>query len=461
MQNSFDANASSPAADNERKGRNGGSPRAEEREALRRYLGGLVTVRPSEIAALAYAWLYIVSVLMSYYIMRPIRDEMGIAGGVKNLPWLFTSTLLAMLVINVPYGALVRAMPRAKFIAVTYRFFAANILLFALALWLADKAQTVWIGRVFFIWISVFNLFVVSVFWAMMVDTFDSEQSKRLFGFIAAGATVGALFGSLVVVALAKHVPQTALLIAAAVLLEVGVFGANRLSSLAKSMRREEAVIADERVGGSIWSGFAKTFASPYLLNTALFLLLFSLTSTLLYFDVADAAASAYHDKAARTQFFANIDLAVNVLTLMVQLFATGPLLRRMGVMITLALLPTTSVIGFGYLALAPSVAAVVAFQVFRRAGNFAIARPTREILYTVVPREDRYKAKGFIDTVVYRLGDQFGAWSTDLGHGLGHTAIALIAIPLSIAWLLGSLWLGRRQEQLASGEAAAFQPIA
>ena len=415
-------------------------------------------MRSGEVASLTYAWLYILAVLMSYYIMRPIRDEMGVAGGVKNLPWLFTGTLVAMLALNVPFGALVRALPRVRFIAVTYRFFAANILLFALALFLAGKAEAVWVGRVFFIWISVFNLFVVSVFWAMMVDTFDSEQGKRLFGFIAAGATVGALFGSFVVVALAKHVPQTALLIGAAALLEAAVFCVRRLSAHARTMRRDEAATADERVGGSLWAGFAKTFSSPYLLNTALFLLLFSLTSTLLYFAVADVAAANYHDKAARTAFFADIDLAVNLLTLLVQLFATAPILRRLGVMLTFALLPAASVLGFGYLALAPSVAAIVAFQVFRRTANFAVARPTREILYTVVPREDRYKAKSFIDTVVYRLGDQLGAWSTDLGHGLGHTTLALLAIPLSVVWLIGSLWLGRRQEQLAAAGGPALE---
>ena len=431
-------------------------------DAPRRYLFGLVAVRNSEIAALAYAWLYIVAVMTSYYIMRPIRDEMGVAGGVKNLPWLFTGTLVAMIVLNVPFAALVRALPRVKFIAVTYRFFAANILLFALLLWLANPAQTIWIGRAFFIWISVFNLFVVSVFWALVVDTFDSEQGKRLFGFIAAGATFGALIGSSVVVTLARHVPQTALLIAAAVLLEVAVVGVKRLSSQgramdeAKATARGEEASADQRVGGNIWAGFAQTFTSPYLFNTALFLLLFSVTSTMLYFDVTRVAATAFHDRAARTEFFGKIDLAVNVLTLALQFFATGPILRRLGVMLTLALLPAASVIGFGVLAVAPSVAAVVAFQVLRRAGNFAIARPTREILYTVVPREDRYKAKAFIDTVIYRLGDQAGAWSNDLLHLVGSTMpAAVIAIPLSIAWLVESVWLGRRQERLATEQEA------
>ena len=375
----------------------------------------LIAVEPNEIEALAWAWLYIFAVLMSYYIMRPIRDAMGVAGGVKNLPWLFTGTLVAMIVLNVPFGALVRALPRVKFIAVTYRFFALNILAFAAALWVAGPAATIWIGRAFFIWISVFNLFVVSVFWAMIVDTFDSAQGKRLFGFIAAGATLGAIVGSAVVVGFARHVPQTALLVGAAVLLEVAVFGVKHLSAYAKTMRQEEAKEADARVGGSVMSGFVKTFSSLYLFNTAMFLLLFSVTSTFLYFEVTGAAATAFKDKAARTEFFAEIDLAVNVLTLAVQLFLTGRILRVLGVTLTLALLPAVSVLGFGVLALVPSVAATVVFQVVRRGGNFAIARPTREILYTVLPREDRYKAKAFIDTVIYRAGDQIGAWSTQL----------------------------------------------
>ncbi len=426
----------------------------EPREgALTRLVRRAIAVEPNEVEALAWAWLYIFSVLMSYYIMRPIRDEMGVAGGFENLPWLFTGTLIAMVVLNVPFSALVRALPRVRFISVTYRFFALNILMFALALWLADRVQTIWVGRVFFVWISVFNLYVVSVFWAMIVDVFDSEQGKRLFGFIAAGATLGAIVGSAVVVGLARHVPQTALLVTAAVMLEVAVFGVRHLSAYAKTMRVEEKVVADERVGGSIFAGFTKTFSSPYLINTALFLLLFALTSTFLYFEQAGVAATAFKDKAARTNFFAIVDLLVNILTLGIQLFFTGRILRVLGVTLTLALLPAVSVIGFGVLAAVPtSIAAIVVFQVIRRAGNFAIARPTRELLFTVVPREDRYKAKSFIDTVIYRLGDQFGAWGSGLigGHGIGNAQIALVAIPLTILWLIDGLWLGRRQERLA-----------
>ncbi len=183
---------------------------------LYRLLRRVTDVRPVEMRAVAWAWLYIVSILSSYYIMRPIRDTMGIASGLEKLPWLFTATLVGMILLNVPFAALVKALPRSRFIPITYRFFAANILLFAAALALADPEQRIWVGRVFFVWLSVFNLFVISIFWATVVDVFSSEQGKRLFGFIAAGATVGALFGSGLTAALARHVSPVALLAAAA-----------------------------------------------------------------------------------------------------------------------------------------------------------------------------------------------------------------------------------------------------
>jgi AAA family ATP:ADP antiporter len=166
----------------------------------------LIDVRPTEVRALAWSWLFFFSVLFSYYILRPIRDEMGVAGGVQNLQWLFTGTLLAMIAVNPAFAALVARLPRARFIAVTYRFFLANLLLFAALMHVATAEQNIWVGRAFFIWTSVFNLFVVSIFWALMVDVFDSEQGKRLFGFIAAGATLGGIFGSTLTAALAKQV---------------------------------------------------------------------------------------------------------------------------------------------------------------------------------------------------------------------------------------------------------------
>ena len=432
--------------------RAGAEPSQTDESPVRRLVRRAIAVKPGELEALGWAWLYLFALMMSYYIMRPIRDTMGIAKGTENLPWLFTGTLVAMIVLNVPFGALVRALPREKFVTITYRFFALNILLFALALWWANKAQTVWIGYAFYIWLSVFNLFVVSVFWAMIVDTFNSEQGKRLFASIAAAATVGGLMGASLVVALARHVSTTALLVAAALLLEVAVFGVKRLSRYAERLRVEEAQIAEERVGGSIWAGFTKTFSSAYLIGTALFLLLFSLTSTLLYFAQADAVAHAFTEKAAQKQFFGTVDLLTQAATLLIQLFLTGRILRRFGITWTLGLLPALSILGFAAIAALPTLGPIVIFYAGRRAGNFAVARPTREVLYTVLPREDRYKAKSFIDTVVYRLGDLVGAWTTDIVHafGVGRLAIGAVAILLSALWLIDSLWLGRRQERMA-----------
>src|SRR5262245_60084675 len=421
-----------------------------------RLLKRLVDVRPAEIRALGWSWLYIFCVLSSYYIVRPIRDEMGVAGGVENLQWLFTGTLLGMIVVNPPFAALVAKLPRVRFIAVTYRFFMVNLLIFILLLHFATGEQHIWVGRLFFIWTSVFNLFVVSVFWALMVDVFDSEQGKRLFGFIAAGATLGGIAGSSITSALAKGVPATYLLLGSVVLLEVAVFSVRRLSLLSDVLHRRPAAESGEPlIGGNVLSGVTHAFKSPYLINVSVYILLFAITSTFLYFQQAEIARQSFTDRGARTAFFARVDLWVNVLTLGAQLFLTGRLLWTIGVGLTLAMLPALSVLGFGTLAMTPTIAVLVIYQVVRRAGNFAFARSTREVLFTVVPREDKYKAKSFIDTVIYRTGDQVGAWSYAAlsFFGLAMTGISIVAVPISIAWLLNGLWLGRKQERMATAE--------
>src|SRR5581483_8318907 len=292
----------------------------------------------------------------------------------------------------------------------------------------ATAAQNIWIGRLFFIWTSVFNLFVVSVFWALMVDVFNAEQGKRLFGFIAAGATLGGIFGSSLTASLAPRAGTVSLLLVSAALLEAAVFCVRRLSRLSEALHRTGTAPREAAViGGSIFSGLRHALGSPYLVNVSLYLLLFATTSTFLYFQQAEIAKQAFAARGARTAFFARVDLWVNMLTLGAQLFLTGRVLR---------------VFGFSALALTPTIAVVVFYQVVRRAGNFAFARPSREVLFTVVPREDKYKAKSFIDTVVYRLGDQVGAWSyAGLGFlGLGMTGISLVAVPLSLLWLINGL---------------------
>lgn len=404
---------------------------------------------------MVWASLYYFCVLSAYYVIRPIRDEMGVAGGVDNLPWLFTGTLIGMMLANPPFAALVSRLPRMRFISVTYRFFSANLLLFYLLLLIASAAQHIWIGRAFFIWTSVFNLFVVSVFWAFLVDVFNREQGKRLFGFIAAGATVGAISGSLITASLVSVLGATPLLLVSVGLLEVAVFCMRRLSRISTALQTRTGSTEEAPIGGGVMAGLSRAASSPYLLSVSAYMLLYTITSTILYFQQADIAARGFDDREARTAFFAQVDLVVNVLTLFTQLFLTARILQLLGVALTLTLLPALSVVGFLWLGTTPTIAAIVIFQVARRAGNFAIARPTREVLFTVLPREDKYKAKSFIDTFVYRAGDQVGAWSyAALGwFGLGLSGIAFVAAPVSAIWLLNAFWLGRRQERLAESD--------
>ncbi len=428
-----------------------------------RLLRRVIEIEPAEVPVVGWCWLYIFSILSSYYIIRPIRDQMGVAGGVNNLQYLFTASLIGMLLVNLPFAWLVARMPRSRFIPITYRFFALNILVFAAVLRWSDPSAAVWIGRVFFVWVSIFNLFVISVFWQMNVDLFSSAQGKRLFGLIAAGATIGAIVGSSVTASLAKQVSPTVLMLGSAALLELAVFSVGRLSRLSPKLHQRPMSAEGSRggegeapIGGGVFGGIVRTFRSLYLINVAGFLLLYSVTSTFLYIEQAGIVSHGFQDRGAQIAFFATIDLMVNILTLAIQLFLTGRILLTLGVALSLGLLPALTIIGFGALALLPTVMAVAVFQVLRRAADYAIARPTRELLFTVVPREDRFKAKSFIDTIVYRVGDQLGAWSTALfrGLGLGTSQLALVAIPIAILWMGNALWLGRRQDLLATRQA-------
>ena len=404
--------------------------------------------------ALLWASLFCFCALFAYSILRPIRDAMGAESGVENLPWLFLATLVAMLIVNPPYAALVAKLPRVRFISYTYRFFASNLVAFFLVFLLGGAQVQKVAGGVFFVWTSVFNLFVVSVFWAFMVDVFSREQGKRLFGFIGAGATVGAILGSSVPAFLAERVGTTPLLLISVVLLEAGVFAMRRLSGIATALQTATGVAREEAlIGGGMLAGFQRAVSSPYLLNVSLYMLLYTFTSTVLYFQQVDIAANYFDGRAARAAFFGKVDLTVNTLTLITQLFLTSRIIGALGVALTLSILPLFSLLGFAWLGIMPTIAAIVGLQVTRRASNFAIARPTREVLYTVLSREDKYKAKSFIDTAVYRLGDQVGAWSyAGLGAlGLALPGIALyVAVPISAVWLLNAFWLGRRQEKLA-----------
>ena len=431
---------------------------------------GIAGVRPEEVSLLLWSMLYIFCVLSSYYVIRPVRDTLGIDGGVDNLQWLFAATLVVMLLLTLPFSALSARLPRRRFIPWVYRFFISHLIIFAVLMaFLPQGNDHRWLGRVFFVWVSVFNLYVVSVFWSMVADIFDRERASRLFSLMAAGATLGAVIGSLLTTALVRWLNMSGLFVLAAVLLEVAVFCVHRLNSLVRQRplttpshsEKQSGDSADGAVGGGIFAGMAAIARSGYLLNICLYMLLFSVTSTFVYFRQATLVDQLFTSNDSRTTFFAASDLAVNILTLISQLLITGRLLSRYGTRRVLGILPLITLAGFALLSVWPTLAGLFIFAVLRRAGNFAFARPAREVLFTVLSREQKYKAKNVTDTVVYRAGDQAGAWSWTAMNALGLSGslIAWLAIPLSLVWFLNSLWLGKKQKWLEQHQSRADTP--
>lgn len=412
-----------------------------------------LNVRGHEWPALAWSFAYFFCVLCGYYVVRPVRDEMGIAGGISNLPWLFTGTFLAMLAAVPLFGWVTGRFPRRVMLPAVYGFFIVNLLVFYL-LMLNGVAPGL-IARVFFVWVSVYNIFIVSVFWSFMVDLYTNEQGKRLFGMIAAGGTAGALTGPTLTATLAVPLGVPNLLLVSAVFLSIAVLCILRL--LAWDTQPEARLGAARQasngpLGGSVWGGIRAVAGSGYLLGICLYVTLFSLLFTFLYFEQARIVAASLASGAERTRLFAYIDLSVNLLALSLQVAATAKLLNRLGVAGTLVLLPALSVAGFAMLGAYPVLAVLVVFQVVRRAGEYAIAKPARELLYAVLDRERKYKAKNFIDTVVFRGADAASGWLLAglKVLGLGVVALAVAAVPLALGWATVSWLLGKRQQALA-----------
>ena len=424
---------------------------------LQRFLN----VRAQEVRAIFWSFSYFFALLCSYYIVRPMRDEMGIAGGVENLQWLFSATFVAMLAAVPLFGWVSSRFPRRRFLPYLYYFFIAKLLVFFI-LFRSDITHA-WVARAFFVWVSIFNLFVVSVFWSFMADLFSNEQAKRLFGFIAAGGTVGALLGPVLTTALAIPLGPTNLLLLSACFLLWAVFCVNRLIGSGTTRPDSAAVNAaassnvEQAMGGGVFAGIQLVARSPYLLGICALMLLFTTLATFLYFQQAQIIRDHFADPAERTAVFAAMDLAVNTLTIVIQVFVTGRLVKWLGLAATLALIPLLLGAGFAVLGYAPLLAVLVVVQVIRRAGNYAIMRPAREMLYVVLGREEKYKAKNFIDTAVYRAGDAMSAWVyaglRALGFSLG--GIAWLAVPVAGLWAWLAYTLGKRQGVIAASAEA------
>lgn len=415
-----------------------------------------VDLQPGEGRAVGWSFLYFFCLLSSYYILRPIRDEMGISAGIENMQWLFTGTFVAMLMVVPVFGWITSRFRRGRFLPLVYLFFIATILLFY-ALFDLDPEKTL-VAPTFFIWLSVFNLFVVSVFWSFMNDLFHDAQAKRLFGFIAAGGTAGAIVGPLLTATLVQTLGMRPMLLLSAGLLAVTMLCIRRLITWQQMQadpgqkRPHASEDLESPLGGGVFDGITLAARSPYLAGICVLILLYATLSTFLYFQQAQIIRDAFADSESRTAVFAGIDLAVNTLTLLLQFFVTGRLVKKFGLGLVLALIPMLLSVGFLVLGLFPILPVLVAVQVLRRAGNYAIMRPAREMLYVVLKREEKYKAKNFIDTVVYRGGDAVSSWvyTAMRGLGLGLATIAWIAVPLSLLWA-GLAWkLGKTQHMLA-----------
>jgi AAA family ATP:ADP antiporter len=410
-----------------------------------------VDVRPSEVRALWLGFAFHFLILTGYYILRPIRDSIAASNRLETLPWMFTATLVAMLLANVLFAAVVARMSRRKFIPLAYGFFIFNLGLFFVLMRSAPSSEQVWIGRGLYVWVSVFNLFNTAIFWAFMTDLFTVEQGKRLYGFIAVGGSLGAIAGAYITKHYVGQIGPANLLAISAVMFAIGGSLVRFFpTGFADHPQPNEA--REAPIGGSVWSGLTHIARSPYLLGLAGSMLLYTITSTWAYFQQSDLARAAFKSSEERTVFLANLEIWVNSITVLVQIFFTGRLLKWFGVGFTLVAMPFLSMLGFAAMGVAPSLALLAVFQVVRRAAAYALLRPSREILFTVLSREDKYKVKSVTDTLGYRTGDQIGAWSYGGLHalGLGLSSLSFVAVPIVVGWCALSIWLGRKQAALA-----------
>jgi AAA family ATP:ADP antiporter len=412
--------------------------------APRRGFARLIVAEPHEVPAVLGGHVLFFLLFASYFMLRPVRETFGIAGGVDNLQWLYLGTFLATLVVVPLYGALAKKVQRRRLLPATYIFSAVVMTGFGLSL-ITDPAN-IWTARAFYIWLSVFNLFVISIAWSLMADVFNADQGHRLFGQIAAGASLGGLVGPLLSGLLVEPLGEGGLLLVSTGLLLTTLIAARYMIGWRERHGTPED--RDEpphlRIGGSIWAGLTLILRSPYLLGISLFVILLTAVSTFLYFEQARVVEATFPDRTAQTQVFSAIDFTVQSLTIFIQIFVTGRLTRRLGVTVLLTAIPLVMMFGFGLLALAATFPVLAAVMIVRRVGEYALVRPGREMLFTNVDAETKYKAKNAIDTAVYRGGDVIAAWANVGIVAIGTTAAAAFvgAVVAGIwgaaGWLLG-----------------------
>ncbi len=412
-------------------------------------------IEPGEFVAVAWSFTYFFCILSSYYMLRSVRETMAIVSGVRNIPWLFTGTFVLMLIVTPIFGWITSKYPRRVFLPWIYYFFIANILLFYGVFTYAQSNgfDQVWISRAFFVWLSVFNLFVVSVFWSFMADIYSRKQSRRLFGVISAGGSTGALVGPIVTSLLVTRIGFQNLLPISAAILMLAVYCVFKLRSWVRQQNEarevgQAAATQPAVIGGSAWAGAKMVLTTPYFAAIAFALACANFLGGATYMYMAELVSITFDGTDRQTQVFAIMDAMINALSFVGQLLLVKHSVRKLGVGGTLALLPVISVVGFTLLAINPTFIIIAGLQVLRRSLGFGFSKPTNDMLFAVVSKEAKYKAKNFIDTAVYRGWDVVSTWTIRSISGIGLSGIALLCVPIAVIWSIAVLWIGKEYKR-------------
>lgn len=424
---------------------------SEQRHAAEPWLRRLVQIEPAEIAAALSSFAMFFALLSAYYVIRPVRDEMGVAIGKDGLHQLFTITFLAMLALVPAFGFVATKFPRRIVLPSLYLFFVLNLVGFWLLLRSASTPS--WVAPTFFVWASVFNLFVVSLFWSLMSELWSNAEAKRIYGFISAGGSAGALAGPIITQALVHIVTPIDLLLAAAVLLALSALASIYLRRIRSAVQTG----AEEATGGGILDGAIKVFTTPLFARIALFIFLANVVGTFFYLEQSRLVAATIPDSASRVKFFSQRDLIVSTATILIELFGTARILARFGVTTALLALPTAAALGTVLLTFDQTLWAVAAVMVAERVVAFSLANPAVKVIYTLTAPDEKYKVQNFIDTAVYRGGDAASGWLdyyVIAGAGFATLATSAVAAPLILVWIYVAKLLGADHKARAAEQA-------
>ena len=426
------------------------------------FITRVLGIKRDELVAVAWSFLYFFCIMSAYFMLRSVRETMAIVSGVQTIPWLFTGTFALMMLATPVFGWVTSRYPRGTFLPWVYYFFVANILIFFVVFTYAqhNNLSLLWISRAFFVWLSVFNLFVVSVFWSFMADIYSKHQSRRLFGVITAGGSAGAFVGPLVTSVLVVQIGFQNLLPISALLLLLGVYCVHRLRQWVRHRDREDestnSVESEQPIGGAAWAGLKFVVNQRYFSAIAMALLCANFLGGAMYMYLAQMVSVTFEGTDRQTQIFAFMDAAINGLSFVGQLLIVKHSVKKLGIGWTLSLLPILSIAGFALLAFNPTFVIIAGFQILRRSLGFGFSKPTNDMLYSVVSPEAKYKAKNFIETTVYRGWDVVSTWTIRSIGSIGLSGVALLCVPVAVIWMFIVRWIGREYRRRDNGMSAS-----